>query len=91
LAKGKATELQASADVEALRRIASELGRVARAILLSATKDATESEQAFYLNLAGFAPVEIAAMYGEPTNVIGARISNVRKAKEKAAKRQRQP
>jgi hypothetical protein len=89
VARRKVAKSESSTEAESLQQIATGLNRVGRAIVIAATKDASESEQAFYLNLAGFAPVEIGEIYGEKTNVISARISNVRKAKLNAAKKQK--
>ena len=89
-AKQKAANTGPLSEAESLYQIALGLDRVARAIAFAAVKDATGSEQAFHLNQVGFAPSEIGKMFGLPNNVIGARISNVRKAREKREKKHKQ-
>ncbi len=79
----KAADAGPPSEAESLHEIALGLNRVARAIAISSVKDATDAEQAFHLSQVGFATSEIAQMYGEKSNVIAARIANVRKAREK--------
>lgn len=90
MAKGKRgrSNNEPPTEAESLAQIAVGLDRVARAIAISSVKDASDAEQAFHLNQVGFAPSEIAEMYGEKINIITARISNFRKAR---GKRQKKP
>ena len=81
--KRKGASTGPPSEAESLNRIAMGLDRVARAIVLSAAKDATDAEQALQLNMAGFTASEIAVMYNVKLNVITARISDRRKARAK--------
>ena len=81
--KRKAASAGPPSEAEALDRIAAGLDDVARSIVLSANQDATDAEQAFQLNMAGFTASEIAVMYNVKLNVITARISDRRKARAK--------